>query len=110
MVRSLVLQHEDSTPPGLLTEWLERRRAAVEAVRVDLEEPDLDPTHYDVLVSLGSESAAYHDSNPCVQREAGLLRRAVGRGVLVLGGCFGGQLLARVLGSVVFRAPGAEIG
>lgn len=109
-LRALVLQHEDPTPPGLVTEWLKEHDADVEEFRIDLEDREVDPTGYDLVVSLGSEFAAFDDSKPFVPREARLMRRAVDADVPVLGLCFGGQLLARVLGGEVFRSTDSEIG
>ena len=109
-LRALVLQHEDPTPPGHVTEWLEGHDAEVEVFRIDLEDRELDPSGYDLVVSLGSEFAAYDDSHEFVPREARLMRKAVDADVPVLGLCFGGQMLARVLGGDVYRGPESEIG
>jgi GMP synthase-like glutamine amidotransferase len=109
-LRALVLQHEDPTPPGLVTEWLESHDAEVETFRIDLEDREVDPTEYDLVVSLGSEFAAFDDTKPFVPREARLMRRAVDADVPVLGLCFGGQMLARVLGADLFRSEQSEIG
>src|SRR5207244_2057893 len=76
-LRVLILQHEDPTPPGLVTEWLDRHGAEVEVFRIDLEDREVDPSRYDLIVSLGSEFAAYDDSHEFVRREAPLMRRAV---------------------------------
>jgi GMP synthase-like glutamine amidotransferase len=108
--RVLVVQHEEPTPPGLVGEWLTERGAEVEAFRIDLEERVPDPRGYALVVSLGSEFPAYDDSVPFIGRERGLLEAALEAEVPVLGICFGGQLLARVLGGSVFRAEQAEIG
>ena len=109
-LRALILQHEDSTPPGLISEWLGEHGAVVDTFRIDLEDREVDPIDYDLIVSLGSEFAAFDDTKPFVAREAALMRRAVDADVPVLGLCFGGQLLARVLGGKVFRAEKSEIG
>lgn len=109
-LRALILQHEDSTPPGLISEWLGEHGAVVDTFRIDLEDREVDPIDYDLIVSLGSEFAAFDDTKPFVAREAALMRRAVDADVSVLGLCFGGQLLARVLGGKVFRAEKSEIG
>src|SRR5262249_14946605 len=63
-----------------------------------------------LIVSLGSEFGAYDDSLAFVQRETRLMCEALDAGVAILGLCFGGQMLARVLGGDVRRAPEAEIG
>ena len=67
-------------------------------------------TSYDLIVSLGSEFAAFDDHKPFVPREARLMEKAVQDDVPVLGLCFGGQMLARVLGGEVSRGDVAEIG
>jgi GMP synthase-like glutamine amidotransferase len=109
-LRALILQKEDPTPPGHVTEWLASLGAETETHRIDLEDRDVDPTAHDLIVSLGSEFAAFDDSKPFVRREATLMQRAVDEDVPVLGLCFGGQMLARVLGSENYRSDEAEIG
>jgi GMP synthase-like glutamine amidotransferase len=109
-MRALILQHEEPTPPGLVTEWLGGHGASVETFRIDVHDREVDPTRYELIVSLGSEFAAFDDTKPFVPREASLLRRAVDAEVPVLGLCFGGQMLARVLGGDVYRSSDSEIG
>lgn len=109
-LRVLILQHEEPTPPGHVTDWLAEHDASVDTVRIDVEEREVDPTDYDLIVSLGSEFAAFDDSMPFVPKEAALMQEAVEADVPVLGLCFGGQMLARVLGAEVYRGEEAEIG
>jgi GMP synthase-like glutamine amidotransferase len=109
-LRAIILQHEEPTPPGLVTEWLDAHGASAETLRIDLDDREVDVADYDLIVSLGSEFAAFDDSNAFVPREAELMRRAVDADVPVLGLCFGGQMLARVLGAEVFRSSESEIG
>lgn len=109
-LRALILQHEDPTPPGHIDGWLAGHDARVETFRIDLEDRDVDPKDYDLIVSLGSEFAAFDDTKPFVPREARLMSAAVENDVPVLGLCFGGQMLARVLGGGVFRGTRSEIG
>jgi GMP synthase-like glutamine amidotransferase len=108
-VRALILQHEDPTPPGHVTDWLDDHGGEADVYRIDLEERDVDPRGYDLIVSLGSEFAAFDDSQPFVPRESKLMERALADDVPILGLCFGGQLLARVLGGENFRAT-SEVG
>jgi GMP synthase-like glutamine amidotransferase len=109
-LRALILQHEEPTPPGHVADWLAEHDALVETFRIDVEERDVAPTDYDLVVSLGSEFAAFDDTKPFVPKEAELMRRAVDADVPVLGLCFGGQMLARVLGADVYRSEDSEIG
>jgi GMP synthase-like glutamine amidotransferase len=108
--RTLILQHEEPTPPGHMTEWLAEQDARVEVFRIDEEGDEVNPRDYDLIVSLGSEFAAFDDSIPFVQREVKLYQQAIEADVPILGLCFGGQMLARVLGSRLYRAEEAEIG
>ena len=108
--RALVIEHERATPGGRVFDWLEDHGAVVDELQIDVDGREIDVADYSLLVSLGSELAPYHDHVPWIPREVELLRRAHQSGVSVLGICFGGQLLARALGSSVHRAEGSEIG
>ena len=108
--RALIVQHEEPTPPGLVSEWLDQRAAAVDILRIDVDDRVPDPRDYQLIVSLGSEFAAFDDSIPFIRRETELLRQAAAADVPVLGLCFGGQLMARALGGQSFRAGRSEIG
>ena len=108
--RALIVEHERATPGGLVYDWLDDYDAEVEDLRIDVEDREVDPAEYDLIVPLGSEFAAYDDTIPWIEREKRLLERAVEADVPVLGICFGGQLLARVLGGRCYRADGSEIG
>jgi len=72
--------------------------------------PIPDPADVAVLVVLGSAAAADDDSLPWLAPERAYVTRAVALGTPVLGICFGAQLLARVLGGTVGRAPRPERG
>jgi GMP synthase-like glutamine amidotransferase len=93
-----------------MTDWLAEQEAGVEILRIDQVEPAVVVRDYDLIVSLGSEFAAFDDSIPFVPREVSLFQEAIEADVPILGLCFGGQMLARVLGSRNFRSEVAEIG
>jgi GMP synthase-like glutamine amidotransferase len=109
-LRVLIVQNEDASPGGLIDQWLDEQGAEVDVLRIDVEDRDVDPRDYQLLVPLGSEFPAYDESRPFVRRSRVLLERAVEEDVPILGVCFGGQLLAKVLGGQAFRAPESEIG
>lgn len=108
--RTLIAQHEEATPPGLMTDWLTEQQASVEILRLDEDGRDVDPRDFDLIVSLGSEFAAFDDTIPWIPREARLFQDALERDVPILGLCFGGQMLARALGARGYRSDRSEIG
>ena len=109
-MRALVIEHDPDVPAGLVGEWLSERGADVELWRVATDSSHPDPHGYDLIVTLGSEVAAYDDTVAWVAREQRLLRDAFDADVPVLGICFGSQSLARALGGRALRADRSEIG
>jgi GMP synthase-like glutamine amidotransferase len=106
----LIRQHLESAPPGLLAAWLQARDLRYEVDRSWLGAPLPDPEDYAFVASLGHDRGAGDTHDPAVAAERELLALAVARGVPVLGLCYGGQVLAAVLGAHVGRAPVAELG
>jgi GMP synthase-like glutamine amidotransferase len=108
--RALIVQHEAATPPGLMTAWLAEQSAQIDILRIDEDERMVDPRSYDLIVSLGSEFAAFDDKIAWVPREAIVFEDALENDVPILGLCFGGQMLARALGAKGYRSDRSEIG
>jgi GMP synthase-like glutamine amidotransferase len=106
----LIRQHLESAPPGTLAEWLETRGLAYEIDRSWLGAPLPDPGDYAFIASLGHDRGAGDTHEPAVAAERELLASAVARDVPVLGLCYGGQVLAAVLGAGVGPAPVPELG
>ena len=106
----LIRQHVETAPAGTLAGWLEARGLAYEIDRSWLGAPLPDPEDYAFVVSLGHDRGANDTHVPAVAAERELLARAVARDVPVLGLCYGGQVLAAVLGALVRPAPVPELG
>jgi GMP synthase-like glutamine amidotransferase len=108
---ALFLQHGDWGPPALLGEWAEARGIPYEVHRVDLDPgglPALDEQPF--ICSLGSDHNPNDRHVRAVAAELDYVAQAVERGIPVLGLCYGGQLLASVLGARIERAPEPELG
>ena len=77
---------------------------------VSVEWPDL--LSFAVVVVMGAPWGAWEDERigNWLLPEVALMREVHNAGVPILGICFGGQLMARVLGGSVARAPRAEVG
>lgn len=106
----LIRRHGEWGPPALLADWLGARGIPFEVDRSWVGGPLPDPEQYAFVASLGSKHSPRHIHEPAVAAELALLERAVERDVPVLGLCFGGQVLATVLGGVVEPAPTPELG
>jgi len=110
----LVIGHE--TDPGVvpvqagtLTSWAaERGVRVVPAVLAGTgpTAPLPDPAAVDAVAVLGSVQGAWDDAVPWLGAEIAYLDAVIGAGTPVLGICFGGQLLARVLGGRAEPASG----
>jgi GMP synthase-like glutamine amidotransferase len=106
----LVLQHGPTSPPGLFGEWARSREVPVEVHRTfeDGAFPEIDDRPF--VCCLGSKHSPLDREVPVVAQTLGLVRRAVEHEVPVLGLCYGGQVLADVLGGRIEAAPEAELG
>lgn len=107
---ALILQHGDLGPPALLGEWARARGIAVEIHRSDQHRPLPEINGQPFVASLGSNHSPNDTHVPEVSREVQFIDRVVAAGVPVLGLCFGGQVLAKVLGAKVEPSPEPELG
>lgn len=120
-MRVLIMQHDHVSPPGPVAEQFAHRgyevhdrivvpEGSYDTPNVDFDFPE--PSEYDILVVMGAPWGAWDDETigRWLLPEIQWLRRADELGVPVFGICFGGQLLARVHGGSVARAPRPEIG
>ena len=107
---ALALQHGEWGPPGVLGAWAQAREIALEIHHADgdVPFPELDGQAF--VASLGSPHNPTDLHIEEVAAEVAFVEEAARRDIPVLGLCFGGQLLAAVLGGDVEPAPQAEVG
>jgi GMP synthase (glutamine-hydrolysing) len=109
--RIAFVQHSASDVPGVLGAFATGLGLEVTAHRADHGASGLpDDRSFDLLVVMGSIESVTDSAIPWIGPERSLVARAIEADVPVLGVCFGGQLLAEVLGGTVGRASRPEIG
>lgn len=105
-----IFQHDPNQRAGYLQTFLNDWH--VPTVHIHPEAGDALPRQardFSGLVLLGSNRSV-NDPLPWIAQEKALLKQALAMDIPVLGHCFGGQLLARVLGAEVTRNPVPCIG
>jgi GMP synthase-like glutamine amidotransferase len=109
--RILFLQNCGQEGIGLYGSRLEEKGIAFRAVQVHAGEAIPHEEDWDAVIVGGTPVSANRiQEHPELLREVGFLKRALDRGMPVLGICFGAQLLAKLLGGGVRRSPLKEIG
>ncbi|MSO43006.1 MAG: type 1 glutamine amidotransferase [Candidatus Planktophila sp.] len=119
--RVIFIEHDHASPGGPIWVQFERRGYEITRFIIVNEEnanrpnvipiwPDL--LGFDVVVVMGAQYAVYDEERignwllPQLEK----MREVHNAGIPVLGICFGGQLMSRVLGGTVSRSPRAELG
>jgi GMP synthase-like glutamine amidotransferase len=109
--RIAFLQHGPLELPGVLGTHAARLGLDVRCFRADRIEDGLpDPDEFAGIVVLGSVQSVNDPLLAWVAPERAFVASAVMHHVPVFGVCFGGQLLAQVLGGRVVRSPEPELG
>jgi GMP synthase-like glutamine amidotransferase len=110
VTHALALQHGEWGPPAILADWAALRGIELRVAHVDRGEglPELDGHAF--IASLGSKYSPLDTDVRDVATEVAYVATAIARDIPVLGLCYGGQLLAHVLGGEVETADEPELG
>jgi GMP synthase (glutamine-hydrolysing) len=106
----LVLTHSELDSPGAISGWAATCGYPLDVRRADAMGALPDPRDYVALIVLGSAESVRDDAVAWIPPERAAVRAAVAGGVPVLGICFGGQLLAQVLGAEISACAPPEVG
>lgn len=107
---ALILQHGDLGPPAILGDWAAARGISFEVHHAQDGAQLPAPNGQAFVASLGSPHNPDDEHVVEVAAEVAFITEAVRRDIPVLGLCFGGQMLAKVLGGTIQRAPTPELG
>lgn len=105
-----ICQHDANQGPAYLQQYLQRWQLPYRIFAIDQgEAPPQRSTDYSGIVVLGS-NASVNDRLRWIRQEEQLLSDALQHHIPILGTCFGGQLLAKVLGAKVRPNAVPQIG
>lgn len=111
MSRLHYLRHVPFEGPGNIAKWAESRGYSLTGTHLDQNDPLPGLDSFDWLVVLGGPmNVAQEADYPWLVAEKAFILSAIDRGKTVLGVCLGAQLIASVLGGVVYPGPAKEIG
>lgn len=106
----LILQQGPLSPPGLFGEWAASRGFATEVRHTYQDGASVELDGRPFVCCLGCRFSPLDRDEPIVVETTAIVRAAVEREIPVLGLCYGGQVLADVLGGQVGTAPEPELG
>lgn len=110
-MKTLILQHTQTSPPGTTVEWMRARGIPFHTVMTaELSQwPAMDS--FDVLVICGGGmNVDQEDLFPWLKEEKAFIANAIAQKKKIVGLCLGAQLLAEVLGAKVYRHSAWETG
>ncbi len=96
---------------GNIQKWAEERGFEITGTHLDQGEPFPDLTSFDLLVVMGGPMGVNdEDKYPWLVQEKAFILETINACKTVVGVCLGAQLIASVLGGVVYPGPEKEIG
>lgn len=110
MLPIYIVCHADCEPSSYLCSYFEKNNISykkINAIKDDIKSLDL--TAVAGFVFLGGPYSVY-DHYPWLKNELQLIQEAIDKGILIMGVCFGAQLVSQALGAKVSKADQMEIG
>ena len=119
--RVLFIEHDSASPGGPVWRQFEKRGYEITRFNIVSKENYLTPNvsvtfpdykDFDVIVPMGSPWGVWEDERigNWLLPELAYLKEVHNAGIPIFGICFGGQLMARVLGGSVAPGPRSELG
>lgn len=112
-MKALILCHKSQLDSGIFKDILEERGFEID-LRLGYHDEvgGIDPAEHDLTLFMGGPMGVYQsDMFPYLNNEINYIEKRLAKEKPYLGVCLGAQLMAKALGSNVFRGlPGKEIG
>ena len=110
-LRIHIFQHVQFEGPALIGDWAHENNFPVTLTRFFADDPLPAIRSFDLLIVLGGPMGVNDvHQYPWLQEEIDFLKEILGEKIPVLGICLGAQLIAKALGSSVYRGAHKEIG
>ena len=102
--------HETFEGLGCIKNWIKQKDHTVTETRTFLFEPYPDIEDFDWLIIMGGALSINDEDKPWLKIEKDFVKRTIDADKIVLGICFGAQLIAEALGSRIYKNKYSEIG
>jgi GMP synthase (glutamine-hydrolysing) len=111
MKRLYIIQNWNVESPGLIADYLNSERIPFDVIRTFENQPMPSADTCEAVIVLGyPQSVNQYLEHDCLKALFSFMAALVRQDTPLLGICFGGQMLAKVLGATVERNPVREIG
>lgn len=103
--------HADFETPGIIQLWAKQNQFQENFCRPFLGETLPNVTDFDLLIVMGGPQSPLNiEEAPYLRDEISLIKKALHRGMPILGFCLGAQLIGEALGAQTQRSPNKEVG
>lgn len=106
-----ILQHASFEGPGYIAKWVQQNNCAVSTTQMNLKERLPNLNDLDFLVVMGAPMSVNDTEKfDWLEYETDFIKDAIEEGKVVLGICFGAQLIAKALKAKVYKNKHTEVG
>ncbi len=107
----LICKNIETEGPGTIEDFLNEKNITCTILELSKTANIPDPADFDILLMMGGPMSVNEDDiYPYIKKEEKLVRDFIGRDKRVLGVCLGAQIMAKALGSSVYKGAEKEIG
>ncbi len=107
----LICKNIETEGPGTIEDFLNKKNIAYTILELSKTADIPDPADFDTLLMMGGPMSVNEDDiYPYIKKEEKFARDFIARDKRVLGVCLGAQIMAKALGSKVYKGAEKEIG